>query len=79
MAELKPIAGDLGRSLAQLALAWVLKNRNVSSLIMGASRPEQIAGNVHALDVAKRLTPEMMARIEEVARNRPKEESLRFE
>lgn len=79
VAGLKPIANDLECSLPQLALAWVLKNQNVSSLIMGASRPEQIAENVRALEVAKRLTPDVMARIEDVVQNRPKEEPLRFE
>ncbi|KAL1970224.1 hypothetical protein VTN77DRAFT_5384 [Rasamsonia byssochlamydoides] len=51
VAGLKPIAEELGCSLAQLALAWVLKNPHVSSLIMGASQPEQIYENVRSLDV----------------------------
>ncbi|HUQ57048.1 aldo/keto reductase family protein [Lentzea sp.] len=49
--ELKPIAEELGVTLAQLAVAWVLKNPNVASAIIGASRPEQVFENVKAIDV----------------------------
>ncbi|KAL1961899.1 hypothetical protein VTN77DRAFT_932 [Rasamsonia byssochlamydoides] len=78
VARLKPIAEELQATLAQLALAWALKNPNVSSLITGASRPEQIYENVRALEVAKKLTPEILERIEEVLQNKPKAEPLRF-
>src|SRR5690606_39036701 len=57
-----PIAGDLGLTPAQLALAWVLQNDNVAAAIIGASRPEQIAENVKASGV--RLEPEVMAAID---------------
>jgi aryl-alcohol dehydrogenase-like predicted oxidoreductase len=50
--QLQPIAGDLGLSMAQLALAWVLHNDNVASAIIGASRPEQVGENVEAVGVA---------------------------
>jgi aryl-alcohol dehydrogenase-like predicted oxidoreductase len=49
--QLRPIADELGVSLAQLAVAWVLNNDNVASAIIGASRPEQVHENVGALDV----------------------------
>ncbi|GAA1138051.1 aldo/keto reductase family protein [Nesterenkonia lutea] len=49
--KLKPIAEDHGLNLAQLAVAWVLQNPNVASALVGASRPEQIAGNVAAAGV----------------------------
>ena len=49
--RLKPVAGDAGLSLAQLAVAWVLQNQNVASAIIGASRPEQVAENVKAAGV----------------------------
>jgi aryl-alcohol dehydrogenase-like predicted oxidoreductase len=49
--NLAPIAGDLGLSLAQLAVAWVLQNPNVSAALVGASRPEQVAENVKAAGV----------------------------
>jgi aryl-alcohol dehydrogenase-like predicted oxidoreductase len=78
VAKLKPIAEELNASPAQLALAWALKNPNVSSLITGASRPEQVFENVRALEVVKKLTPEVMEKIEQVVQNKPKEEPLRF-
>ena len=49
--DLAPIAGDLGLSMAQLSVAWVLQNQNVSAALVGASRPEQIADNVKAAGV----------------------------
>lgn len=61
--RLVPIAGDLGCTLAQLALAWCLKNPNVSTVITGASRPAQVIENMAALDVVPRLDAEVMARI----------------
>jgi len=76
--NLKPIAEELGCSLAQLALAWALKNPNVSSLITGASRPEQVYQNVQSLEVVKKLTPEIIERIEKACGNKPKEEPTRL-
>ncbi|MFI7447106.1 aldo/keto reductase family protein [Nonomuraea sp. NPDC049714] len=61
--QLKPIAADLGLSMAQLAVAWVLQNPNVSSAIVGASRPEQVHDNVKAAGV--KLDAEVMRRIDE--------------
>ncbi|HEY2030595.1 MAG TPA: aldo/keto reductase, partial [Myxococcales bacterium] len=49
--KLKPIAQEAGLSMAQLAIAWVLQNPNVSSAIIGASRPEQVRDNVKASGV----------------------------
>ncbi len=66
--RLKPVAEELGCSLAQLAIAWCLKNPHVSSVITGASRPEQVRENLEALAVAKALTPEVMARIDAALR-----------
>jgi aryl-alcohol dehydrogenase-like predicted oxidoreductase len=62
--RLKPIAQEAGLTMAQLAVAWVLQNPNVSSAIIGASRPEQIRDNVQAS--GRTLEPELMARIDEV-------------
>jgi aryl-alcohol dehydrogenase-like predicted oxidoreductase len=61
--RLKPIADDLGLTMGQLALAWVLANPDVSAAIIGASRPEQIHENVKASGVA--LTPDTMSAIDE--------------
>ena len=62
--RLQPIADEAGLSLAQLAVAWVLQNPNVSSAIVGASRPEQVTENVKAAGVT--LEDELMTRIDEV-------------
>jgi voltage-dependent potassium channel beta subunit len=62
--RLGPIAADVGCTLAQMSLAWCLKNPNVSTVITGASRPEQVRENMKALDVVPLLTPSVMARIE---------------
>ena len=69
--QLKPLADELDCSLAQLALAWCLKNPHVSTLITGASRAAQVRENMRALDVAAKLTPELIERIEQVLDNRP--------
>jgi voltage-dependent potassium channel beta subunit len=61
---LKAVADSLGVSLAQLAIAWCLKNPHVSSVITGASRPSQVTENLKALDVAPKLTADVMARID---------------
>lgn len=62
--QLKPIAADLGLTMTQMALAWVLRRPGVASAIIGASRPEQIEENVHAVGIA--LPAEALARIDEV-------------
>ena len=62
--RLAPIAADLSCTLAQLSLAWCLKNPNVSSVITGATRPAQVHENLKALDVVPKLVPDVMARIE---------------
>ena len=63
---LADVASELGTSMAKMALAWVLKNPNVSTVILGASRPEQLQENLKALDVVEQLTDEVMERIEEI-------------
>jgi aryl-alcohol dehydrogenase-like predicted oxidoreductase len=62
--DLAPIAGDLGLSMAQLAVAWVLQNPNVSAALVGASRPEQVAENAKA--AGAKIPADAMARIDEV-------------
>jgi voltage-dependent potassium channel beta subunit len=62
--RLAPIALDLGCTLAQMSLAWCLKNPRVSTVITGASSAAQVAENMKALDAVPRLTPDVMARIE---------------
>jgi aryl-alcohol dehydrogenase-like predicted oxidoreductase len=62
--QLRPIAEEAGLTLAQLAVAWVLQNANVSAAIIGASRPEQVTENVKASGV--RLEDEALKRIDEI-------------
>jgi aryl-alcohol dehydrogenase-like predicted oxidoreductase len=62
--KLQPIADEAGLSLAQLSVAWVLQNSNVSAAIIGASRPEQVTENVKAAGV--RLEDELLRRIDDV-------------
>jgi len=66
VAKLAPIAAELGASTAQLAIAWASKNPRVSTVITGASKPEQLKSNLGALALADKLTPELMARIEAI-------------
>jgi voltage-dependent potassium channel beta subunit len=61
---LVPIANELSCTPAQLALAWCLQNPHVSTVITGASRPEQVVENMRALDVAARLDADLKAIIE---------------
>jgi aryl-alcohol dehydrogenase-like predicted oxidoreductase len=61
---LQPVADDLGLSMAQLAVAWVLQNPNVASAIVGASRPEQVGENVKAAGV--KLSDDVLAKIDDV-------------
>lgn len=70
--KLEPLAGELGGTMAQLALAWCLTNPNVSTVITGASRPEQVEQNMAALELVDKLTPEVLERIEEIVQSKPK-------
>lgn len=63
VAQLKPIAADLGLTMAQMALAWVLRRPEVASAIIGASRPEQIVDNVRAVGVV--LPADVLTRIDQ--------------
>ncbi len=69
--RLEPIAKDVGCTLAQLAIAWCLKNPNVSTVLTGASRPEQVSENIKAVEVVPKLDSEVMERIEGVLENKP--------
>ena len=70
--NLRPIADDLGVSMANLALAWVLSNDNVSAVITGATKPEQVRENVKASGV--KLDAEVLRRIDEVMGDLPQKD-----
>ncbi|MBN1300200.1 MAG: aldo/keto reductase [Melioribacteraceae bacterium] len=69
--KLKPLADEIGISQAEMGLAWCLKNPKVSTVITGASKPEQVKENMKALDAVEKLTDEVMERIEEILQNKP--------
>ncbi|GAB4814365.1 hypothetical protein N2152v2_001411 [Parachlorella kessleri] len=74
--QLKPIAQDLGCSLAQLSLAWCVKNPHVSSVITGSTKVPQLEENMKALEYVPKLTDELMAKIDKItsAKAPPSEE-----
>jgi len=63
---LQSVADDLGASLAQLSIAWCAANPRVSTVITGASRVSQVQHNMEAADLISSLTPDVMARIQEI-------------
>lgn len=69
--ELMKIAKELNVSMPKLAIAWCLKNRNVSTVILGASSVKQLKENLEAIEVTDCLTTEVLQRIEEVVQNKP--------
>lgn len=69
--KLQPIAAGLGCTMAQLALAWCLKNPHVSTVITGASRPEQVVENMKSIEVAEKITSDVIEGIEKVLGNKP--------
>ncbi|KDR85949.1 hypothetical protein GALMADRAFT_394850 [Galerina marginata CBS 339.88] len=62
---------ELQTTMASLALAWVAKNPNTSTVILGASKPEQVTNNLKALEVIPKLTPAIMDKIEKILTNTP--------
>ena len=70
-ATLEDLAKELGMPLAQMAVAWCLKNPNVSTVILGASNAAQLRENLGSVERTATLTDEVMERIEKVLGNRP--------
>ena len=71
--ELTRVAKDLGTTMPRLAIAWTLKNPNVSTVILGASRLSQLVENLKALEALPMLTGDVMMKIEEILDNKPKQ------
>lgn len=67
--QLSAIAKELGGNVAQLAIAWVNKNPRVSTVILGASKLSQLQDNLGALELTPKLTPEILARIDEITQH----------
>jgi len=64
--QLQVVADGLGVNMTLMALAWCLKNPNVSTVITGASRVSQVRENMKAIDVVEKLTPEVMEKIDQI-------------
>jgi voltage-dependent potassium channel beta subunit len=74
VAKVKALAGvaaDLGISQAVLAIAWCLKNPNVSTVILGASKESQLAETLTASEAAEKLNPDVLEKIEQILQNKP--------
>lgn len=71
---LAALARELGVTLPQLAIAWCLRHPTVSTVITGASRPEQVEENMRSIDLLPRLTPTVLEQIEQILGNRPEAE-----
>jgi len=68
---LQKVSDGLGISLAQLSIAWCLKNPNVSTVILGASKKEQLLENLKAMEMVSLLTEEIIAQLESILENKP--------
>lgn len=69
--KLQTLATDLDITLPQLSIAWCISNPNVTTAILGATKKEQLAGNLLAIDALPKLTPEVRETIETIMNNKP--------
>jgi voltage-dependent potassium channel beta subunit len=69
--QLGILAGELGISMAQLSIAWCIKNPDVTTAILGASRKEQLLENLKALEAVEKLNPEVMKKIDDIVQTKP--------
>ncbi len=71
ISKLKSLADDIGVKLSNLAIAWCLKNQDVSTVILGATKEEQLIENLKSTEVLPKLTDDVMNKIEEILQNKP--------
>lgn len=69
--KLSDLAAKSGVSTASLSIAWCIKNLNVSTAILGATKKAQLLDNLKALEVSEKLTPDMMDKIEAIMKTKP--------
>ena len=69
--KLAAVADDLSITMAQLSIAWCLKNPHVSTVILGATQKNQLVDNLGSMDALEKLTPEVMAKIEKIVATKP--------
>jgi len=74
--KLMEVAKELNVSMVSLALGWVIKNKNVSVCMLGGSKPSQLEQNAEAIATAKKLTPDILKKIEEILDNKPQPDPL---
>jgi len=65
------ISKEAGMTMPQFALAWLVKNKDVSTAIIGSKKPQQLEENLKAVELAKNITPEIEEKLEKVLNNRP--------
>ena len=70
--KLTELATKMGVTTAALSIAWCIKNPNVSTAILGATKKQQLTDNLKAIDVAAKLTPDLMEKIEGIMKTKPK-------
>ena len=68
---IQDVSKEVGCQMSQLALAWVLKNKDVSTALIGSKKPTQLEENIKALDFIQNITPEIEEKLEKVLKNRP--------
>lgn len=71
MTALAALAKEVGCTQAQLSLAWVLVNKDVSTAIVGATKPAQMVDNLGAIDIVKKWTPDIEKKLEAIMGNTP--------
>ena len=69
--KLSELAARTGVSTASLSIAWCIKNQHVSTAILGATKKAQLLDNLKAIEVAEKLTPELMEKIESIMKTKP--------
>jgi aryl-alcohol dehydrogenase-like predicted oxidoreductase len=69
--KLGELSKELGISQAELSIAWCIKNPNVTTAILGATRKEQLLQNLKAMDAVAKLNDEIMQRIEDIVQTKP--------
>lgn len=69
--QLAKLAQTLGMTLAQMSIAWCIKNPNVTTAILGATKKEQLLENLNAIEAKEKLTEEVMKQIDEIVQNKP--------
>ncbi len=70
--QFSSFADELGIPMATLAIAWTIKNPNVTTTILGATKKEQLVENLKALEASEKLTPDVMQRIDDITQTKPK-------